>query len=188
MTSAACPNSLETLPDYLKPGLDIVLIGLNPSTRSVQAGHYFANPRNRFWPAVSASGLVGREVGPEDDAAMLEWGIGFTDLVKRATPQASGLTAADYRRDAPRLKEKILKVEPLIACFHGLTAYRAYLRYAEDIPSAGAIDLGRQEHSIGASRVFVLPNPSPANARYSLGDLTGWYRKLGEWRQELKNG
>ena len=188
MSSATCPNSLETLPDYLKPGLDIVLIGLNPSTRSVQAGHYFANPRNRFWPAVSASGLVGREVGPEDDAAMLEWGIGFTDLVKRATPQASGLTAADYRRDAPRLKKKIQRVEPLIACFHGLTAYRAYLRYAEDIPSAGAIDLGRQEHSIGASRVFVLPNPSPANARYSLGDLTGWYRKLGEWRQELKNG
>ena len=106
MTSAACPNSLETLPDYLKPGLDIVLIGLNPSTRSVQAGHYFANPRNRFWPAVSASGLVGRAVGSEDDAAMLKWGIGFTDLVKRATPQASGLTAADYRRDAPETQGK----------------------------------------------------------------------------------
>jgi len=188
MSSATCPDSLGTLPDYLRPGLDIVLIGLNPSTRSVQAGHYFANPRNRFWPAVSASGLVGREVGPEDDADMLDWSIGFADLVKRATPQASGLNAADYRRDAPRLKEKILKVEPLIACFHGLTAYRAYLRYAEDIPREGAIDLGRQERSIGASRVFVLPNPSPANARYSLGDLTGWYRKLGEWRQELKNG
>ena len=97
MTSAACPNSLETLPDYLKPGLDIVLIGLNPSTRSVQAGHYFANPRNRFWPAVSASGLVGREVGPEYDAAMLEWGIGFTDLVKAS--HAPGL--GTYRGRLP---------------------------------------------------------------------------------------
>ena len=177
-----------TLPDYLRRDLDIVLIGLNPSTRSVQAGHYFANPRNRFWAAISASGLAGRQVGPEDDAALLELGIGFTDLVKRATPQASGLSAADYRRDAPVLREKLLEYGPLIACFHGLTAYRAYLRYAEGIPNGGSIRLGQQQHCIGSSRVFVLPNPSPANARYSLDDLTGWYRQLGTWRDEFKGG
>ena len=178
----------DTLPDYLRPGLDIVLIGLNPSTRSVQAGHYFANPRNRFWPAISASGLVGREVGPEDDAALLDLGIGFTDVVKRPTPQASGLTAADYRRDAPQLREKLLEYWPAIACFHGATGYRAYLRYAENIKNAGEIALGRQAHSIGDSRVFVLPNPSPANARYSLQDLTSWYAALGRLREELKGG
>tara|TARA_B100000315_G_scaffold239895_1_gene259166 strand:- start:351 stop:536 length:186 start_codon:yes stop_codon:yes gene_type:complete len=38
----------STLPDYLEEGLDIVFVGLNPSERSVSAGHYFANPRNRF--------------------------------------------------------------------------------------------------------------------------------------------
>ena len=168
-------SAAETLPDYLRPGLDIVLIGLNPSTRSVQAGHYFANPRNRFWRAISASGLVGREVGPEDDTTLLDVGIGFTDVVKRPTPQASGLTAADYRRDAPLLRRKLLECRPIIACFHGATGYRAYLRYAENIRVTGKIALGIQEHTIGDSRVFVLPNPSPANARYSLQDLTGWY-------------
>ncbi len=178
----------ETLPDYLRPGLDIVLIGLNPSAYSVRVGHYFANPRNRFWAAVSASELAGRKVGPEDDATLIESGIGFTDLVKRATPQASGLNAADYRRDAPQLKQRIVSAKPMIACFHGLTAYRAYLRYAENTPNAGSIDLGKQERRIGGSRVFVLPNPSPANARYSLDDLIGWYRKLGAWREELKGG
>ena len=181
-------GTADTLPDYLHPGLDIVLIGINPSAYSVRVGRYFANPRNRFWAALSASGLVGREVGPEDDASLTELGIGFTDLVKRATPQASGLNAADYRRDAPKLKEKITAAGPIIACFHGLTAYRAYLRYAEGISNAGNIDLGKQDHRIGNSRVFVLPNPSPANARYSLDDLTGWYRKLGEWREELEGG
>ena len=188
MTDASNAGVTETLPDYLRTGLDIVLIGINPSAYSVRVGHYFANPRNRFWAALSASGLVGGEVGPEDDAALLESGIGFTDLVKRATPQASGLNAADYRRDAPELKEKLTAAGPMIACFHGLIAYRAYLRYAEGIPNAGNIDLGRQDRCIGSSRVFVLPNPSPANARYSLADLTGWYRKLGEWREELKGG
>ncbi|MCY4416900.1 MAG: mismatch-specific DNA-glycosylase [Chloroflexi bacterium] len=188
MPETPTETTSETLPDYLRPGLDIVLIGLNPSAYSVRMGHYFANPRNRFWAALSASGLVGREVGPEDDATLLELGIGLTDLVKRATPQASGLNAADYRRDAPRLKARIVNASPTIACFHGLTAYRAYLRYAENTPNAGSIDLGRQDFCIGNSRVFVLPNPSPANARYSLDDLTGWYRKLGEWREELKGG
>jgi len=178
-------GAMNTLPDYLKPGLDIVLIGLNPSTRSVEDGHYFANPRNRFWKAVSAADIVGRPVGPEDDASLLAHGIGFTDVVKRPTSQASGLVAADYRRDAPSLREKLLRHAPRIACFHGLTAYRAYLRHGEGIKSAENLELGRQELVIGASRVFVLPNPSPANARYSLNDLASWYRELDRWRVEL---
>ena len=175
----------ETLPDYLKPGLDIVLIGLNPSTRSVEAGHYFANPRNRFWKAVSAANIVGRSVGPEDDGSLLMNGIGFTDVVKRPTSQASGLTAADYRRDAPVLRDKLVRHAPRIACFHGLTAYRAYLRHGEGIKRAGNLELGRQDLMIGSSRVFVLPNPSPANARYSLEELASWYRELNRWRIEL---
>ena len=188
MTEPAQQTTTDTLPDYLRPGLDIVLIGLNPSTRSVEAGHYFANPRNRFWRAISASGLIGREVGPEDDAALLDLAIGFTDVVKRATPQASGLTAADYRRDAPLLREKLLEYAPAIACFHGATGYRAYLRYAEDNKNTGKIELGRQSHAIGDSKVFVLPNPSPANARYSLQDLTSWYDELNRLREELQRG
>ncbi len=186
LVNAGCA-SMETLPDYLRPGLDIVLIGLNPSTRSVEAGHYFANPRNRFWRAVSAANLVGRPVGPEDDAALLAHGIGFTDVVKRPTSQASGLASADYRRDAPALREKLLCNSPRIACFHGLTAYRAYLRHGEGIKTAGNIELGRQDLKIGPSHVFVLPNPSPANARYSLDDLAAWYRELNRWRIELKS-
>ena len=35
---------MNTLPDYLKNNLDIVLVGLNPSQVSVERGHYFANP------------------------------------------------------------------------------------------------------------------------------------------------
>ena len=175
-------KSMETLPDYLRSGLDIVLIGLNPSIRSVEAGHYFANPRNRFWKAVSAANIIGRSVGPEDDASLLAHGIGFTDVVKRPTSQASGLTSADYRRDAPVLREKLLCHAPRIACFHGLTAYRAYLRHGEGIRNPGNLELGMQDLVIGSSRVFVLPNPSPANARYSLDDLADWYLELNRWR------
>ncbi len=172
-----------TLTDYLRDGLDMVFVGLNPSRYSVEAGHYFANPRNRFWPALNRSSILGKDVAPEDDAALLDHGIGFTDVVKRPTPQASGLRAADYRRWAPVLKDKLLRYQPLIACFHGVTAYSAYLKYAEGIDEKPV--LGRQQHKIGESHVFVVPNPSPANAVYSEADLAGWYDRLAEFREEL---
>ena len=44
--------------------------------------------------------------------------------------------------------------------------------------------MGLQKRSIGASWVFVTPNPSPANAAYSLDDLAEWYRRLGILREE----
>ena len=48
---------MNTLPDYLQHNLDIVLVGLNPSLPSVEAGRYFASPRNRFWRALNRSGI-----------------------------------------------------------------------------------------------------------------------------------
>ncbi len=173
----------ETLADYLCPGLDIVFVGLNPSTYSVQVGHYFANPRNRFWAALNRSGLTPKELTPERDAELINYGIGFTDVVKRPTSQARKLSAADFRKWAPALRDKLTGFRPRIACFLGVTGYRAYLRYGEGVNERPG--LGRQERTIGESRVFVAPNPSPANAQYSLDDLAGWYRQLAEFRQEL---
>ena len=176
---------MDTLPDYLEPGLDIVFVGLNPSTISVQAGHYFANPRNRFWAAFNQSGLVEEQAGPELDYTLLRHGIGLTDVVKRPTSQGSGLTAADYREWAPVLKEKLERYHPLVACYHGMMAYRNYLWHAEGVRLVGG-DLGAQSHTIGDTKVFVTPNPSPANARYSVSDLAGWYRKLARYVAGLR--
>ena len=173
---------METLPDYLDDGLDLVFVGLNPSEYSVRESHYFANPRNRFWAAFNASGLRANSTGhdwtPADDGDLLAHGIGFTDVVKHPTAQGSGLRAADYRQWAPVLREKLHRWQPRVVCFHGLMAYKAYLRYAEDTQASPS--LGLQERNIGESCVFVVPNPSPANAKYSIADLTGWYRELGD--------
>ena len=176
------PN-FETLTDYLQPGLDIVFVGLNPSSYSVRVGHYFANPRNRFWAALNRSGLVDEDLGPERDSELARFGIGFTDVVKRPTPQASGLRATDYRQWAPVLREKLEHYQPRIACFHGMTGYRAYLKYGEGVDERP--DLGPQERAISDTRIYVVPNPSPANAQYSLDDLVTWYRRLAEFRNGL---
>lgn len=184
----------STLPDYLGPGLDVVFVGINPSAYSAQVGKYFATPQNRFWRALSASGLVApaRELLPGDEAWLSEHHrIGFTDLVKRASASASKLRAADFRRWAPQTRAKLVEAAPLVVCFNGITAYRWFLQYAEDAAAKTttgkrAVSLGEQEVRIGDSRVFVAPNPSPANASYSLGDITRWLQRLAALRDRAK--
>ncbi len=175
---------INTLPDCLKPGLDIVLVGLNPGLHSARVGRYFAHKRNRFWDAINQSGLLTERIDADTDYKMLDQGIGFTDVVKRPSAGSSDLKAADFRQWAPILKEKLERFQPLIVCFHGATAYRSYLKYAEGVDER--VSLGLQPRAIGRSRVFLVPNPSPANAAYALGDLVCWYRSLKELRDSLK--
>lgn len=176
-------KEFRTLPDYLDSGLDIVFVGLNPSQYSADVGHYFANPRNRFWTAFNLAGLVNRHFTPEEDADLLALGIGLTDVVKRPTPRSIGLKADDYRRWSPLLKEKILCYRPRVVCFQGMMAYKAYLKYGEGV--TGNPELGLQDRKMGESTVFVVPNPSPANAKFSVDDLSSWYRRLNELRRTL---
>ena len=122
----------ETLPDILQPGLSLLSVGLNPSLPSVAAGFYFANPRNRFWTALNASTLLSEPVSPGPDSMRLlleREGLGFTDLVKRATRGASELRVQDYRQGAPGLRAIIELYQPRYAWFHGKLAYKNFIRY-----------------------------------------------------------
>lgn len=151
-------------------------MGLNPSIPSVKAGFPFANPRNRFWRALNASELLSAPVEPGIDAMhqLLERErIGFTDVVKRPTRGAADLRATDYRKGAPRLRALIESLEPHWVWFHGKLAWQSYLRYAETDGRDNG--WGRQSWRIANSPVFVSPNPSPANAAFSLEDLIESY-------------
>lgn len=172
---------MNTLPDYLGPGLRLLSIGLNPSLPSVAAGFYFANPRNRFWRALNASDLVDApvEAGPEAVRTLFERRrIGFTDLVKRPTRGAADLRTADYRAGAQRLMAILEDSQPAYAWFHGKLAYTRFVRHGLGLDERS--DWGLQALSIGASRCFVTPNPSPANAVFSLQDLVHWYDRLAD--------
>lgn len=176
-------DNLQTLPDYLAPGLALVLVGINPSRYSAEVGRYFANPRNRFWRAFNAAGLTPEPLSAETDHRALEFGIGFTDLVKRPTPGIAELRPEEYRQGAALLREKLDCYRPRIVCFNGITAFDRYLRHTEG--GRQRVALGLQPHTIGESLVFVAPNPSPANAAFSLDALVCWYRKLKELRDGL---
>jgi TDG/mug DNA glycosylase family protein len=175
---------MQTLPDYLQNGLDIVFVGLNPSPHSIHVGHYYGNPRNRFWKALNQSHIINAELSSLNDYQAIYYGVGFTDLVKRPTPQVKDLKVGDYTTWAPLVKTKLLKYQPLIVCFQGVMCYKFYLKYVEHL--AESPKLGIQKNTIGNSRIFVTPNPSPANAQYSIDDLSYWYKSLGELRSTLK--
>lgn len=162
----------KTLPDYLAPGLNIVFVGLNPGRYSVEAGHYFARPQNRFWSALSASGLVTQTVNPADDASLLKQGIGFTDLIKRPTHGIDELSRDEYKAGAEVLRRKLIRFQPKVACFVGLTGYKICFN-----PQAA---IGLQLEQLSRTRLFVIPSTSPRNARYSLADIT---RSLNELRE-----
>jgi len=185
----------RTLPDYLRPGLDVVFVGINPGLYSVQRGHYFARSTNRFWPAFSASKLSERvrqvlgtdTLRAELDAELPCFGIGLTDVVKRSSANAADLNASDFEKWAPRLLGKLQRYQPRVACFHGLTAYRPFLNFA--LRCADLLPmLGRQPEVIGATQIYVVPNPSPANAHFTLTDQTAWYDRLAVFLTDMGPG
>jgi len=170
----------ETLPDFIAADLRILSIGLNPSIPSVEAGFYFANPRNRFWSAFQESPLARTIMQPSADYhryLLRQESIGFTDVVKRASRQGHELRSTDFKTDAPKLQEKLKTYRPLWAWFHGKVAYRNFLRYALNEPS-GELSWGLQAVTIEKTRIFVTPNPSPANAAWSLSALQECYREF----------
>jgi TDG/mug DNA glycosylase family protein len=173
-----------TLPDLLRPGLAVVFVGINPSIYSVQQGHYFARRSNRFWPCLSASvlsaaaraGLSAEALEPRHDRALLTYGIGFTDVVKRATAKASELSAEELSAGARDLVTRLKRHRPLVACFHGVTGYRAAQRALTGTQEP--IVLGAQPVKVGQTYIFVVPNPSGANAHFTREEQTGWYDQL----------
>jgi len=183
----------QTLPDLLREGLDIVFVGINPGLYSAQQGHYFARRTNRFWPAFSSSrlsrsarsGLRVTLLEPAHDAALLDFGFGFTDVVKRPTGNAAELTPDEFAAAAPLLLEKLAAHRPRVACFHGLTGYRPFSR-AVFADHRSALELGRQPRTIGDTQIFVVPNPSPANAHFTPAEQAGWYDHLAAFMAETK--
>jgi TDG/mug DNA glycosylase family protein len=85
-----------------------------------------------------------------------------------------------------RLKALLLENSPLLICFNGMTAWANYLRYAESVQEKQ--EFGEQKRLIGTSRAFVVPSPSPANAAFSLEQITAYYRQAQELRGRLVKG
>jgi len=170
----------RTIPDVLpEPGASfrVLFCGINPGLYSAAAGWHFARPGNRFWPALHLSGFTPRRLAPREQDLLPGFGLGITNLVARATAQASELSNAELRAGREHLAAVADRYRPRIVAIAGVTAYRT----AFGLPRAA---IGPQPDSLGAARVWVLPNPSGLNAHTSVPLLAQELRKLREWLDE----
>ena len=76
---------MRTLPDHLRKGMRLVIVGSNPGERSARVGHYYAGRGNEFWKLLYESGVIPEPLEYKDDRRIVEFGIGLTHLVKRPT-------------------------------------------------------------------------------------------------------
>ena len=160
-----------TIPDVLADGLDVVFCGINPSLASAALGAHFARPGNRFWPALHGAGFTPRQLDPSEQRELLSHGVGITNLVARATATAAELSRDEIRAGADRLRRRVGRRRPRALAVLGIGAYRTGF-------GARAAQVGPQDVRIGATIVWVLPNPSGLNASYQLPELITQYRRL----------
>lgn len=175
------------LPDYLRPGVHILLVGINPGLRSAEVGHHFAGRSNRFWKLLHEARLIPRPLTYQDDWRLPEWGLGLTNLVHRATRTAGELTAEDFEVGKRRLRRCIRRYRPRIVALVGVTLYRHVFpitsdpRVYDDGAYAGRGRVGFLPGvRLEGSQVCVLPNPSGRNVHYAYSEMVRLFRRLSQ--------
>jgi TDG/mug DNA glycosylase family protein len=164
----------KTVPDLIAPGLKILFCGINPGLYSAAVQHHFARPGNRFWPALFAGGLTPRLLSPFEERELLKLRLGITNVVDRASAGADELARDELKAGAARLERKVRKYQPGVLAILGVGAYRVGFGRPE-------AQVGLQEPTIAATRIWVLPNPSGLNAHYQAEDLAAAFDELRQF-------
>lgn len=136
-------------------------------------GHYYANPRNRFWALLAASGLTAGRLDPEADELLPGLGLGLIDVVDRPTASAADLAAGELAEGGARVRAELARWRPAWAAYTGKGVYRAVAGRdpAGYGPTAPAVVDGVGD--------FVLPSPS-GRSGLPWAVKVDWYRQLAE--------
>jgi TDG/mug DNA glycosylase family protein len=163
---------MSVLPDILEPGLKVVVCGTAVGKTSAKPGAYYAGLGNRFWEVLFRVGLTPRQLQSHDYRNLPMYGIGLTDLVKKAS--GSGDRIAFHHFDVQGFVSKIKRFAPRAIAFNGKRA-------AQEFYVRKKVDYGRQSDKIGKMAIFVLPSTSGAARKH--WDERYW-RELGDFPAE----
>ncbi|MFD6887608.1 G/U mismatch-specific DNA glycosylase [Streptomyces sp. NPDC059957] len=161
----------RVLPDVVAGGLRVLFCGINPGLLSAATGHHFARPGNRFWPVLHLSGFTPRLLSPDEQDELPTYRLGITNVVARATARADELSAEEFREGGRILTAKVELLRPQWLAVVGVTAYRTAFGERK-------AQIGPQERTIGATRIWALPNPSGLNARWTAASMAQEYARL----------
>jgi TDG/mug DNA glycosylase family protein len=159
---------MRTLPDHLRKGMKLVIVGCHPTESSVRVGHYYAGRENEFWPLLFDSGVVPEPFDYRDDKRVIEFGIGLTDLVKRPYKTDGELTREDFAEGRIVLSQKLEEYAPRVVAFNGRLTYEQFAQRK--------CKYGLQKEPLYGARVYVLPATPSVNS-------TGRTEKLHHFRK-----
>jgi double-stranded uracil-DNA glycosylase len=159
------------LPDVIGPDLHVLFCGINPGLWSAAVGYNFARPGNRFWPTLYRAGFTPRQLRPDEQDELPAYGLGVTNLVDRATAQASELTADELVAGGHTLAAKLARYRPRWLAVLGVGAYRTAFAHRAAV-------IGAQPEPLAGTPVWVLPNPSGLNARFQIDQLAAEFAEL----------
>ncbi|WGW10576.1 mismatch-specific DNA-glycosylase [Saxibacter everestensis] len=168
-----------TIPDLLPEPLRLLFVGINPGLWTAATGAHFARPGNRFYPALHAAGITGRQIDAsagytEADLALIrEKGIGICNLSPRATARADELSAEELRAGVERLNKVVQGHAPRVVAVLGITAFRTAFAQPKAV-------VGEQPSPWPVTKLFVAPNPSGLNAHANLKSLARDYALIAE--------
>ncbi|MEX1255852.1 MAG: mismatch-specific DNA-glycosylase [Dehalococcoidia bacterium] len=167
----AHPELIEGLPDYLRRGLDIVFVGINPGLASAAKGRHYAGPGNHFWPLLHEAGFLPEPLTHEEDWRCPKFGVGLTNLVDRPSRGIDDLSRDEMRAGAGRLREKLRRCRPRVVCFNGKLIYEVFAGHR--------CDLGLQAERLPeGALVYVMPSTSARTASYQRSDKLRFFREL----------
>ncbi|XP_072761697.1 uncharacterized protein [Anoplolepis gracilipes] len=173
-----------TLEDYLDMNLDLVVVGINPSLMAAHRGRYYAGPGNHFYKLLHESGLTPRFVSFEEDYKLLQYSIGLTNIVTRATRSAAELKRTEIKEGAKVVEEKLKLYKPKVAVFNGKCIYEVF---ANIRGNKGPFYFGLQPECIDDTAIWVTPSSSARCANFPrMVDKLHFYTALKKYLHFLK--
>ncbi len=150
------------LAPVIGPATRLIVLGSFPSVASLNAGQYYAHPRNHFWPVLSALWQVDLRAMPYERRLdeVRERGLGIWDVYAHCRREGSLDSAIQYAvfNDLAGLKARAPRLEAV--AHNGGESARA-MRFTRTL-------------GVAAHR---LPSTSPANASWR------FERKLAAWHE-----
>lgn len=172
---------LTGLPPVVASDCRVLILGSMPGAASLQAARYYAHPRNRFWPLMTALADVPAEATyGERLVALQRAGIGLWDVIgecRRAGSLDSAIVRGSERANA--LVPLIVSLGQLrVIAFNGATAASLFRRHVE--PQLPELRQPVQR--------IALPSTSPAHAAMGLEALREAWSVLAPWREGSADG